>query len=363
MASGPIQGAQAPATRGDNGRHARRILRRRLLVAISLALTALALALAMALAIGANETHSPPWIDWTTYADALHRLVNGGPIYDPRQITGPYTLPEITTTGYVYAPASLLLFAPFGSLPIGLAAWLTLNVAILVSGLYAILRRELGDDGILFLGIAILPVVLWIGFLNGLTAGNVTIGLSGVLAWAWAAGRGRTSPAAIALIGVAKMFPAVLVCWTTPSRLIRSAFTAGLITGAWILITLPMVGLNSWADFIRAMGNAQPTCSWGTSVPCLLQPALGVSLAKLAAILLAGALGLGAVFVRSDLLAFTMIALAWTVPLPDVIDYSLLPLVVVGVVVFAIAVRRLRSREFGIAGVALGRLTSVRGRD
>jgi hypothetical protein len=78
--------------------------------------------------------------------------------------------------------------------------------------------------------------------------------------------------------------------------------------------------------------------------------------------MLAGALGLGAVFVRSDLLAFTMIALAWIVPLPDIIDYSLLPLAVVGVVVFAIAVRRARSREFGIAGVAMGRLMSSAGR-
>jgi hypothetical protein len=331
VATGPIQGTRTKA------------LRRRLLIAISLAITALTLALATALAIGANQQHSPPWIDWATYSDALGRLLNGGHIYDSSQMTGPYTLPDITTTGYVYPPASLPLFAPFGSQPIGLAAWLVLNVAILVSGVYAILRRELGNDGILFLGIAILPVVLWIGFLNGLTAGNVTIGLSGVLAWAWAAGRGRTSPAAIALIGAAKMFPAVLVCWTTPSRLIRSAFTAALIAGAWILITLPLVGLDSWVDFIRAMGNARPTCSWGPSVPCFLEPALGVSLAKLVAIALAGILGLGAVFIRSDLLAFTMIAMAWIVPIPDVIDYSLLPLVVVGVVVFAIAMRRLRS--------------------
>jgi hypothetical protein len=350
VATGPIKDART------------RTLRRRLLVAISLTLTALALALATALAVGTNEHHSPPWIDWATYSDALGRLLNGGHIYDSHQMTGPYTLPDITTTGYVYAPASLPLFAPFGSQPIGLAAWLTLNVAILVSGIYAILRRELGNDGILFLGIAILPVVLWIGFLNGLTAGNVTIGLSGVLAWAWAAGRGRTSAAAVAVIAVAKMFPGVLVCWTTPSRLVRSVFTAGLIAGTWILITLPLVGLNSWADFIRAMGNGQPTCGWGTSVPCLLEPALGVSIAKLASIMLAGALGLGAVFVRYDLLAFTMIALAWIVPLPDVIDYSLLPLAVVGVVVFAIAVRRVRSREFGMAGVTLARLMSKAGR-
>ena len=34
-----------------------------------------------------------------------------------------------------------------------------------------------------------------------------------------------------------------------------------------------------------AMGNAQPMCSWGPTVSCVLQPALGVTLAKLAALL------------------------------------------------------------------------------
>ena len=339
------------------------LLRRRLLIGISLTVTVLALLAAVGLALIGNQTHTPPWVDWATYSEALQRLIHRAPIYDARQLAGPYYLPDITTTGYVYPPASLPLFAPFGNQPIGLVAWLALNVGILVSGVYAILRRELGRDAPLYLGVAILPVVMWIGFLNGLTAGNVTIGLSGVLAWAWAAGRERTAPAAIAVVAVAKMFPAILVCWTTPSRLIRSVFTAALIAAAWILITLPFVGLGAWVDFFRAMGNAQPMCSYGPSVSCLLQPALGVSLAKIAAIVLAGALGLGAVFVRVDLVAFTMIALAWIAPVSDLSNYSVLPLFVVWVVVFAIGMRRLRSVEIGPPAVALGRLTSrARGR-
>lgn len=346
----------APANRA-------KVLRRRLLIVISLTVAMLSLAAAFGLAVMGNESHSPPWVDWATYSDALQRLLRGAPIYDPKQLTGPYYLPDITVTGYVYLPASLPLFIPFGNQPIGLAAWLILNVAILVSGVYAILRRELGADAPLYLGVALLPIVMWIGFLNGLTAGNVTIGLSGVLAWAWAIGRGRTSPATIAVIAVAKMFPAVLVCWTTPSRLLRSALMAALIAGAWILITLPFVGFNSWVDFLHAMANAQPMCSYGPSVSCLLQPALGVSLAKLAALALAGALGLGAVFVRKDLVAFTMVALAWIVPVSDLSNYAVLPLFVVWVVVFAIGMRRLRSVEVGPPSVALRHLAArTRGR-
>ena len=330
--------------------------RRHLLVAASLSLTVAVLAAAAGLAIVGNQGHNPPWVDWATYSDALDRLVRGAPIYDARQLSGPYTLPEITTTGYVYPPASLPLFAPFGNQPVGLVAWLTLNVGLLVSGAYAILRRELGDDAVMYLGIAILPVVMWIGCLNGLAAGNVTIGLCGILAWAWAIGRERTPPAAIAVIAVAKMFPAVLVCWTTPSRFLRSAATATLIAGAWILVTLPFVGVGSWIDFVHAIGNSQPMCSYGPSVACVLQPALGVSLAKVAALVLTGALSLGAVVVRRDLVAFTMIAVAWITPVSDLSNYSMLPLFVVWIVVFAIGVRRLRSVSVDSPAAVLRRL-------
>jgi hypothetical protein len=111
------------------------------------------------------------------------------------------------------------------------------------------------------------------------------------------------------------------------------------------------------------MANAQPMCSYGPSVSCLLQPALGVSLAKLAALALAGALGLGAVFVRKDLVAFAMVALAWIVPVSDLSNYAVLPLFVVWVVVFAIGMRRLRSVEVGPPSVALRQLAArARGR-
>jgi len=196
---------------------------------------------------------------------------------------------------------------------------------------------------------------MWIGFLNGLAAGNVTIGLCGVLAWSWAIGRDRTPPLAIAVVGVAKIFPAVLVCWTTPPRFLRSVATAGLIAAGWLLVTLPFVGLNSWFDFLRSLGNAQPMCSYGPSVSCVLQPALGVSAAKLAALVLAGALGLGAVLVRTDLIAFTMIAIAWIVPVSDLSNYSVMPIFVVWVVVFAIAMRRMRSLDPGSPVAALRR--------
>jgi hypothetical protein len=353
-------GVNAPVAQGGDGGSLRRLL----LIAVSVAMTGLALAVAVELALMANATHNPPWVDWATYSNALGRLSHGASPYDVRQLTGPYHLLDMSDKGafgYAYPPASLVLFAPFGSQPIGLVLWLGLNVGLLVSGVFAILRRELGRDAIQYLGVAILPVVLWIGFIEGLTAGNVTVGLSGVLAWSWAIGRGRTAPAAIAVIGVAKVFPAILVCWTTPPRLIRSAVTAGLIAGAWILITLPLVGVGAWVDFFRAMGNAQPNCESYPSVACVLQPVVGIGPAKIAAVGLAGTLGIGAVFVRRDLPAFTLIAVAWVVPAYNMSFYSMLPLFVVWVVVFAIAMRRLRSVEFRRPGSPSRRLAAETG--
>jgi hypothetical protein len=323
----------------------RRGLRRRLLIAISLTLTAGSLLLAAQVALQVNQRHSPPWVDWATYSDALQRLIQGLSPFAARQLGGSYRLGDIVTTGYVYPPASVPMFAAFANQPLGLAAWLVLNVGLLVSGVWAILRRELGEDAILFLGLAIVPVVGYIGFLDGLVAGNVTVGLCGVLAWSWALGRDRTSPATVAIVGLAKAVPAVLVCWTRPSRLIPTAVGAGLIAGAWVLVTLPFVGVGPWVDYIRAMANVDPQCGYGPSVTCVLEPLLGTAPARLAAFAIAAGLALGAVFVRADLTAFTMIALAWIAPVSDLVDYSLLPLLVVWVVVFAVAVRRLRSSQ------------------
>ena len=341
-------------------------LRRRVLAGVSMAVTVLALGLAVWLALTANKTHNPPWVDWATYANALQRLADHLAVYDARQLAGPYHLLDMSTNGafgYAYPPASLILFLPFWSQPLGLILWLVLNVGLLVSGVYAILRRELGRDAAVYFGVAVLPVILWVGFIEGLTAGNVTLGLSGVLAWAWAIGRERVSPVAVAALGIAKVFPATLVFWTTPSKLPRAILTSALIAAAWVVVTLPFIGIGTWVDFFRAMGNAQPNCdAYRSSVTCLLAPTIGVGLGKIFAVLLAGALGLAAVFVPNDLIAFTLLAVSWVVPAYNQSFYSLLPLFVVWVVAFAVAVRRLRTVEVGPPAAALRRLVSRSGR-
>lgn len=355
MAPESSQGERAASDRAG-------LLRRRVLAGASLAVTVLALGLALWLALTANKSHNPPWVDWATYSNALQRLADHLAVYDPRQLSGPYRLLDMSTGGafgYAYPPASLILFLPFWSQPLGLTLWLGLNVGLLVSGAFAVLRRELGRDAALYFGVAILPVILWVGFIEGLTAGNVTVGLSGVLAWAWAIGRERVSPFAVAALGIAKVFPATLVFWTTPSRLPRAIATSALIAAIWVVATLPFIGVGTWLDFFRAMGNAQPNCdAYRTSVTCVLAPTIGVSLAKVFAVLLAGTLGLASVFVRRDLIAFTLLALSWVVPAYNQSYYSILPLFVVWVVAFAIAMRRLRSIDPGTPRAAFRRLTS-----
>jgi hypothetical protein len=131
------------------------------------------------------------------------------------------------------------------------------------------------------------------------------------------------------------------------------------MAAAWVLVTLPLVGVGFWADFVRAAGNVQPDCEhYGASVTCVAQPFLGIAGAKMAALAIAGAVALGAVFVRRDLLAFAMVALSWVLPAWDQSDYSLLPIFVVWVVVFAVGMRKLRSVEVGPPSRVVRRLAA-----
>ena len=130
--------------------------------------------------------------DWLTYVHAVERVLAGAPLYPPEQSSGPYVLPTVTLFGYAYPPSSVPLFIPFMSYPLGLVAWLTLNVGLLMTGLYAVLGRELGR--VRPLGFAF---VCWdwhcFADRDGVAFGNASVGLAGLLAWCWVIGRGRTS--------------------------------------------------------------------------------------------------------------------------------------------------------------------------
>lgn len=261
--------------------------------------------------------------------------MSGASIYSPEQLSGTYVLPSVTLIGYAYPPSSVPLFIPFTSYPFGLLAWLTLNVGLLITGLYAVLGRELGRVRPLEFAAVVLGLALFRGFADGVAFGNASVGLAGVLAWCWVIGRGRTSIGALSGLGATiKLVPGAVVFWSTPRtfpRVVLSALAVGL---ALFVLTLPVVGIESWVDYATALSYSEPACgvdAFPTSVACTLKPVIGIGAAKLAGIALALVAGGMAVVARSPLISFALVVFAWLAPVTDLHFHYLLVVYVLAV--------------------------------
>ncbi len=307
-------------------------------------------ALAMAAALCASTVISTMVIllpvgrtfdDWLTYVHTGERLLAGSGIYAPMQLSGPYALPGATLIGYGYPPSSVPLFLPFLTYPVGLVAWLTLNVGLLLTGLYAILGRELGRVRPLAFAVVLLGLALSRPFYEGVAIGNASVGVAGVFAWCWVIGRGRTSVGALAgLAATIKVVPGVLVFWSTPRTFLRAAGAAIVVAVGLFVVTLPIVGVHAWADYVRALSYSQPACGENSfwfppSVACIFEPLVGVGAAKLAGIVLAFVAGGLAVASRRPLLSFALITFAWLAPVTDLHAHYLLVVEVLIVTVCA----------------------------
>ena len=308
------------------------------------------LALAVAacvVSIAATTQSGVPFADWQTYSNAYDRFASGGSLYSPAQLAGPYEMPLTVKTGYSYPPPSIILLAPFVQGVAGLVAWMTLNLVLLISGLVAVLRRELGGSApwplaIVLFGLAVIPP-----FRIGVVDGNVNVALAGLLAWIWADDRWRRgTPVAAAFAAIIKVFPFLLVGWRARDEGLRAIVLGGAVLLALVIVTLLLMGVTSWVDYAQAMSNAVPACETRfPSIACVLTPFVGIPLAKLAGIVVGLALALAAIRVRSRLLAFVLLAAAIVAPVTDLHPHYGLFLFVVIVVVVAHAVGRRRPRE------------------
>jgi hypothetical protein len=240
------------------------------------------------------------------------------------------------------------LFIPISTYPIVLVAWLTLNAGALLTWLYAILRTELQRSVRLEFAFVLLALACLRGFPEGMAFGNASVAVAGLFAWAWVLGRGRPLVGVLAGIGATiKLVPGVMVFWS-PRRDLPRVIAATVATIVLLfVVTLPLVGIGAWADYIRALSLSEPACGLEppVSLACVLQPAIGVSLAKAAGIAVAIAAGILAVVTRRQVLAFALLAVAWIAPVTDLHFHYFL---VVYVVVTAAIARWLgrRSRAF-----------------
>jgi len=333
-----------------------------LLLALAAGLSAVTVIASMVVLLPPGRTFD----DWLTYVHAGERLLSGKSIFAPMQLAGPYALPGATLIGYAYPPSSVPLFLPFMSYPAGLVAWLTLTVGLLITGLYAVLARELGRVRPIEFAAVLAGLAMIRPFWEGVAIGNASVGVAGLLAWSWVIGRGSTSLGALAGIGATvKLVPGVLVFWSTPRTFLRVAAATALVAIALFVVTLPIVGIQSWLDYVTALSYSQPACGevslwFPPSVACTLKPVLGVGAAKLAGIVLALVAGGLAVLWRSPLVAFALITFAWLAPVTDLHAHYLLVVYVLVVTVCASWLgRRRRARTYhDHRGVAPGPVSS-----
>jgi hypothetical protein len=283
-------------------------------------------------------------VDWDTYESAVRRWMAGQPIYADAQLVGPYDLVGVVRDGYAYPPPSLLFFSPLVLIPFGGVAWIAANVVLLVWGMAAVVRRELGFGDPWMPVLAVLVLSLDMSFAEGALVGNPNVGLAGILALAWARGPGRGAWGGVAgLLALVKVTQATLFAWST--RPVRAAMIASAVCGGVSLVTLPLFGLAAWGDFATALANSRPHCAdsgiYPYSVACQLTPALGVGAAKLAGIGIAVLLTILAIAVRArPFLAFVLVGLAWLAPVTDLHShYRLYLLVLAWVLVWHVAGR------------------------
>ena len=117
---------------------------------------------------------------------------------------------------------------------------------------------------------------------------------------------------------VLKLFPSVLALWPTGDARLRSIGLAIAVFVGLVVVSLPIVGIESWLEFASAISNAQPACTDARfSIPCALGPVIGVSAARMAAIAVGGALVLLALLVRNDRAAFVLFGAAMLAPVAD----------------------------------------------
>lgn len=319
-------------------------------LAILVPIATLTVLVAMFAINGARSEGLPPFVDWLVHTNAVSRAVSGQPLFPSVQLDGPYRLPDVMPYGWAYPPASIVPLAPFALPLLGLPLWLALGVGAFVSGIWAALRRDLPDRTAIAFAIALLGlVVLYLPLVSGVLSANTNLAIAGLYAWCWATGRGTAKTGAIAAVAaLIKIYPGVLVFWPTGQARRRSLAAAVAVAAGATLLTLPIVGLQSWADFATAMGNAELSCGASrVSIPCLVEPVVGSrTSAKLVGVAVGLVFFVLALRTRSDRLAFVLFGAAMLAPVPDGhLHYWLIAYVAIVVVFGGVVAARRKAAE------------------
>jgi hypothetical protein len=167
---------------------------------------------------------------------AGQRFLDGVPVY-PAAVTLPAGPAEYP---YVYPPPTLPLFAVLALLPRPAVevAWLgALAVALLAAARVARLQGPVHPATLL----------LWPAAFSALWVGNVAILLFLLYAI------GRRHPSAMVPAGAVKVGQSVGVLWLVRDRRWRSLAAGVALVAAIAAVTLPLVGLDRWVEWLRGL--------------------------------------------------------------------------------------------------------------
>jgi hypothetical protein len=189
--------------------------------------------------------------DFNCYWGGAQRLAAGTGIYLPQNLEGPFQhgAPAV----YVYAPPLAVLMAPATALPFDVAAfgWLVLHLVALVA---ACALMPVGRP----IRLAAFAVAAFSSpLLVDLNLGNVStfVLLVSVIGWRWL----DRPAAAVALAAGMALRPqlGVVLVWWLVRRRFRLVAWAVLAGAALVIATLPFVGVQGYADFLRVVRNDQ----------------------------------------------------------------------------------------------------------
>jgi hypothetical protein len=275
--------------------------------------------------------------DFNSYAAAVHRALDGDPIYSAVQLAGPYHLPDISQgRGFAYPPTAILILIPAALGTSAAILFILLSLSLLAYVMIEIVRVEL-------------PRYAWIGWPvaglllispaagDAIYVGQITPLLAAGYgaAWLWP----RTSGFAGVAGGAVKIYPVVLVLWAMRNRV---DVKVPLAIGALLIVaSVIWLGPETWVHFWTASGNALPQCTF---------PALGsltCAFGRTGEVLgVAAAIGLSLLAFRTarPTVAFLLLAVASVIAAPDLYPNYLL-IVTIGALPL---ICRIASRVFGL---------------
>ena len=179
--------------------------------------------------------------DLELYLKAGGRWLVGLPVYDQFPIVRAPA--DLSNYPFLYPPMTLPLFAALDVLPFPVAAgaWLAGSVAALIAGL-----RRVGLEWRWCL-----LLLAWPPVLQGLWVGNVAVPL--FLFFAIAPWR----PSALGVGPIFKVYSGIAGLWLLRREHWRSLAIVVLGVAAVVVVTLPLVGVTAWADWVAGLSAYQ----------------------------------------------------------------------------------------------------------